>query len=199
MVRVKKPIQFTQKSCKRLLKHISPSQLSHTNRNKNNVLMYACANGMLDVCKAILSYPNDCGIDTVSTVRGSAFSIACKHKMKSVYEKIYQHMGENEKEMIIQSYHNDPVLEMICDNSEKLSQGIKEQTNAIKEYKQEMKPLMKKDKCLICCNESNDTCYYGLNCFHVMSMCEGCKSKIVSACPICRADITTCNKMYIIG
>ena len=88
MVRVKKPIQFTQKSCRRLLKHISPSQLSHTNRNKNNVLMYACRNGMLDICKAILSYPNDCGMDQINTHGDTALSLAYKNGSYNIVMEI---------------------------------------------------------------------------------------------------------------
>lgn len=180
------------------------------------ILWIACYYKMENVCLKIVSHNkfNISHVDSVPFLSNNGIGIFCNYKYRSktvidmareynmndLIKKMVPLMGPTMLKKYINKYTSDTLLqELLLYNSPELD-NVRNVTSVLAEHNKEMDKTCKKAGCIICYDDNNleQNNHYSINCGHVLSMCESCKSNIANVCPVCKVNITDIKKAYLV-
>jgi len=177
----------------KILENTNDTTINYTNNEYKNAFTEACVHQTEKVCLAIFEKMN---IENISVTRNLFVSV-CNKQMENLSNKLYPHLQTSDVEKLLKTYSSDLILQNISRDNNSYTE-LQNRINMLKEYDMEMIKTSTVNECLICM-ETDETSYYRLNCSHVMSMCGRCKIQIKNKCPVCRTEISTSEKVYIVG
>ena len=163
-------------------------------------LMYACKYNLVTVATKILQFPTKCEIHYENEQKLSAMTYAKQNRMNSIIVLILSHTSESDKKILLTSYIEDPIFQMLNNKKYNVLINLDEMNrkiDSIRKYNTELKNSCNVSGCLVCFEETSDSYY--LNCHHTIKLCVCCMEEIkCKSCPVCRECITLCERAYVV-